>query len=195
MIYRYYYFNRLKQRHPHMSFCELLHWTWRWTFLGPPPEPKSFSESDRGSSNASKRRRPFFSKKETLEEPAQAVANQDIVGSKCELFSMNFPSISTNNDSAIVEDNDHVNVLVDEFLCQEQPHDEYLLEFFSADLLMSYGDFPNTLSEEPLMAIAQFPIMIGLDSNSAKPTSGFANATRDNFSQPHAVDHGNGSTI
>ena len=39
MVYRYYFYMRLKQRNPHMTFCELMHWTWRWSFLGPPPEP------------------------------------------------------------------------------------------------------------------------------------------------------------
>jgi hypothetical protein len=48
IVYRYYYYNRLKQRSPHMSFWEQMRWTWRWTFLGPLPENflKGSSASD-----------------------------------------------------------------------------------------------------------------------------------------------------
>jgi hypothetical protein len=187
MVYRYYYFNRLKQRYPHMSFYELMHWTWRWNFLGPPPEPKSLYESRGGS----KLRSLFFSrlksKEESVEKGRASVANQPIVGSKSELYSMDFPSIRT-DDSAIIGDQDLVNVLADDFMGQEQPKDEYFMDLFSADLLMSYGDFPNTLSEQPVMVTAQFPTMIGRNSYSTKPTKECA--IQDDFSPPNEGDTG-----
>eukprot|EP00980_Cylindrotheca_fusiformis_P010687 scaffold2391_cov113-Cylindrotheca_fusiformis.AAC.4 len=36
LVYRYSFFHRLKQRNPHMNQWELLWWSCRWSFLGPP---------------------------------------------------------------------------------------------------------------------------------------------------------------
>lgn len=43
IVYRYYHYNRHKQRNPHLPFYTLLRWTFRWTFLGPPPEQNTES--------------------------------------------------------------------------------------------------------------------------------------------------------
>jgi hypothetical protein len=195
MVYRYYFINRLKQRYPHMSFCDLLHWTWRWTFLGPPPEPKSSAEN---TSNTPKFGSLFFSLLQSNEKSADidrsSFTKQHDVDATSELDSMDFSS-SREDDCAIVEKHGHVKGVADDFFGQEPPQDQYLMDFLSADLLMSYGDFPNTITEEPVMITAQFPTMIGRNSYYAKPTPGFANATQDDFSPRNTGDDGQYPTI
>eukprot|EP00539_Tryblionella_compressa_P016374 CAMPEP_0178851528 /NCGR_PEP_ID=MMETSP0746-20121128/21169_1 /TAXON_ID=913974 /ORGANISM="Nitzschia punctata, Strain CCMP561" /LENGTH=363 /DNA_ID=CAMNT_0020517097 /DNA_START=245 /DNA_END=1335 /DNA_ORIENTATION=- len=47
------------------------------------------------------------------------------------------------------------------------------IQNIEADLLMSYGEFPNMLTEDSVMVATEFPSMIGTDSFSHIPTPGF----------------------
>jgi hypothetical protein len=175
MVYRYYYFNRLKQRYPHMSFWGLMHWTWRWSFLGPPPEPTKTSESGKSSSGTSKVKSLMFSsqgaREQSRPEEGDDNGNQRDTGSESDVDEKDLSSFRTDG-SATIERHDHPNIPVDDVMDQQQTENKYLMDFLRADLLMSYGDFPNTLSEETVMFTADFPTMIGPDSYSCMSTPG-----------------------
>jgi hypothetical protein len=131
------------------------------------------SECRRGTSLASKVRRLFFSRLPSHEESPgterASGASQCVDGCNSELYSIDAPSIRT-EDIAIVED--HVNVLGDDFMGQNQQ--EFLMDLFSPDILTYYGNFPKTFFLRNRNGRCSISTTIGRNSYSANPTSGFA---------------------
>ncbi|KAG7352305.1 hypothetical protein IV203_008353 [Nitzschia inconspicua] len=178
MVYRYYFFNRLRQRNPHMSFWELMRWTCRWTFLGPPPGAKPMSERDRSPTPSSKIRSLFSSNGKSCKQSTkgQIVRENHQRDMTSESAGGEIGGVSFGPDGSVMINNDDPNVLIDDLMGQEQQYDQYLMDFLCGDLLMSYGEFPNTLTEDPVVVTANFPTMIERDSYSHIPASGLANA-------------------
>lgn len=159
MIYRHYFFIRLQQRNSHMPFWELIHLTCRWTFLGPPQEPKTVPENGGGSGTVAQIRNWLFlngkaSQRDGDDNPRDTSESEEgAPGSDS----------SESDDSGVVDDRGP-NIFSDDVSGRDHCTNQPMLEYLHADLLMSYGDFPNILTEEPVMVTAEFPTMIGQDS-------------------------------
>jgi hypothetical protein len=151
LIYRRAYFFRLKQRNPHMSGSELLRYTWRWSFLGPPPDNKERDQTGRASRNGT----------------GQSASMTSSTADKPDLKSAN---LEPNPDDDGFSDNN-----LREAQFADDAVDPPIADDFSsdmtADVLMSYAEFPNMLTEDSVMVATQYPTMIGQDSSSGMATS------------------------
>jgi hypothetical protein len=160
LIYRYAFFHRLKQRHPGMPFWELFHLTYRWSFLGPPPDPtaRSNAETEESRDNTA-----------TPASRGSAVASGDGARARAASYDKKSDDLSVNNDDV---------GFTDEAL---DPSEDKLMSTMVEDLLMSYAEFPNMLAEESVMVSTQYPKMIREDSYSGMASSElpqpFPNAT------------------
>lgn len=137
LIYRYGFYLRLKQRHPHMSHWELLHHTYRWTFLGPPLTSASLRTTtviDSSYNTASAR----VSAPMTLE-----------MGSRGEIANNG----QLDDSSIILEENngedsnENLNVVLKDFI---------------TDLVYSYTEYPNLVVSHDDLApiVSNFPRMV-----------------------------------
>jgi hypothetical protein len=135
LIYRHAYFFRLKQRNPHMSGSELFRYTWRWSFLGPPPDTKERGQIGRASRNGTGK--SAFVTSATADKPDLKSAN-----------------LEPNPDLRAAQ-------VADDAL---DPIGGDFSSDLTADVLMSYAEFPNMLTEDAVMVATQYPTMIGQDS-------------------------------
>jgi hypothetical protein len=195
LVYRYYFFNRLKQRNPHMKFWELMKWSVRWTFLGPPPESKSLSDRRR------RRRRDVVSEEIDTIDRESAGGLSSLRWSILPWVVSNRKSTQRERESSVHRKLEHSSSCADQNQTDEcpvncssrtleggasKPNDvNYLtddimgdlagtqtddaMEYIYADLLMAYGDYPNTITEDSAMLTAQFPLVVSDDPFS--PTS------------------------
>jgi hypothetical protein len=143
LIYRYAFFHRLKQRHPEMPFWELFHLTYRWSFLGPPPNPLATSnvETVESRDNAA-----------TPASRGSAVASADGARARAASYDQKSDNLSIKNDN-VGFTHDALDPLGDK-----------LVSTVVEDLLMSYAEFPNMLAEEAVMVSTHYPTMIPQDS-------------------------------
>jgi hypothetical protein len=150
LIYRYAFFHRLKQRHPEMPFWELFHLTYRWSFLGPPPDPtaRSHAETVESRDNTA-----------TPASQGSAVASADGARARVASYDRNSDDISVYNDDVEFTDN------------ALDPSGDKLISTVMEDLMMSYAEFPNMLAEESVMVSTQYPTMIWEDSYSGMAAS------------------------
>jgi hypothetical protein len=145
LIYRCAFFQRLKQRHPEMSFWELFHLTYRWSFLGPPPDPTARSnvETEASRDNAA-----------TPASRGSAVDSADGARARAASYDKKSDDISVGfTDDAL------------------DPSGAKLMSTVMEDMLMSYAEFPNMLAEESVMVSTQYPTMIWEDSYSGMASS------------------------
>jgi hypothetical protein len=144
LIYRYAFFHRLKQRFSKMPFWERFHLTYRWSFLGPPPNPTARSHLETEES---------LDITATPASRGSAVASGDGARARAASYDRNSNDISLCNDDVGFRD--------DAF----DPSGDKLMSTVVEDrLLMSYAKFPNMLAEEAVMVSTRYPTMIGEDS-------------------------------
>jgi hypothetical protein len=142
LIYRYAFFHRMKQRHPLMPFWELFHLTYRWSFLGPPPNPtaRSNAETVKSRDNTA-----------TPSSRGSAVASPDGARARAASYDQKYDDISINNDDVGFTDD------------ALDPSGDKLMSTVVEDLMMSYGEFPNMLAEETVVVSTHYPTMIRED--------------------------------
>jgi hypothetical protein len=142
LIYRYAFFHRMKQRHPLMPFWELFHLTYRWSFLGPPPNPTARSNAETVESR---------DHTATSTSRGSAVASADGARAPAASYDQKFDDLSVNNDDVGFTD--------DAF----DPSGDKLMSNMVEDMLMSYAEFPNMLAEEAVVVSTHYPTMIRED--------------------------------
>lgn len=103
----------------------------------------------------------------TLRSNQRSSTESDRIGMSATTTSMISASGEQHNDY------NNVNFLEDDIMGVEQVENVDTFDSIAADLIMAYGDFPNTLSEENVVVTAEFPALIHKDSFSHMPTPGF----------------------
>lgn len=159
LIYRYGFFLRLKQRHPNLNRWELLGYTWRWSFMGPPPglkterptmndSLKSALEFVESTHNVSPSRKEAENGGTQTSSNEQPLMKEDDSGD--EQVSVDLDE--NENGTALV----NVPVLEDAFDTPAAP-----VQSFVADMMYSYSEFPNLASEQGMVVVsASFPTMV-----------------------------------
>jgi len=206
MVYRYYFFQRLKQRNPHMSFRELVQNSWRWTIMGPPPEskPRKASGAQHTQDRVSPSSKSNRVASQSIGERSSNLGNKSSLGFSSWLSSVTSVTGRTRQSTTIRIENqleesavstkmqpedtcldrrnsreaqdaylDDVSYLEDDAMDLPENGLDDTIQNIEADLLMSYGEFPNMLTEDSVMVATEFPSMIGTDSFSHIPTPGF----------------------
>ena len=83
------------------------------------------------------------------------------------------------------DDYNNVNFLDDDIMGTDQVESWDTFDSFAADMIMAYGEFPNTLAEETVVVTQEFPSMVQQDSFSHMATPGFTEEVeRYSYSQP-----------
>jgi hypothetical protein len=159
LIYRYGFYLRLKQRHPELSHWELLHHSWRWSFMGPPPgsvsnKPTTSKSmiSETGSTNI--QMSPSHKEGEKKIRPSSNhVVQEDGCGDEDQASSMDSWKQNVDNTGDVVGG---VNMLDDELFDTPAP-----VETFVSDMMYSYSEFPNMAAENDMVVVsASFPTMV-----------------------------------
>jgi hypothetical protein len=158
LIYRYAYFFRLKQRNPHMKGWELIRYTWRWSFLGPPPSKRDTGQTQEMLDENGGRPSTRPSARMTTIDENQAAEDEAT-------------SFEKNSDEGpVLEHLGAVHILDDEL----DPIGANPMDAMVADLLMSYSEYPGTIAEDAVMVTTHYPSMIRKDSYSEMATTNFA---------------------
>ena len=178
LIYRRSVYIRLKQRHPHMSEWQILYRTWRWTFMGP---PKGDRESATDQTEPASSGKVVDTVPIRFPRPARSMTAKTLTMTATgEIISQGGvsppPPPEQDQDQANRSGNTEVN---EDFDVPEIADDVMGGQFgeningcdvgggsyasMMADLMVSYGDFPNMLTEEsyalPIQAPQAYPEM------------------------------------
>lgn len=164
VVYRFASYLRLQQRYPHLNRWECFYYTWRWGFLGPPPEPEPKGPSQaRGISR--------LKRLSSLLAPSGRASYSSRMSRTTGRQGCNGPSsseigilddhlggvgLSVGSDSKIENDESNfVAVLSEEsFLDSAEEH----LHSLMADLMTSYADNPAMLNEPMATVRSEFPL-------------------------------------
>lgn len=153
LVYRYAYCIRLKHRNPHMTGWQIFFFAWRWTFLGPPPIATSTAlPDDDGDDNNNN--------------------NNNTIKSNMPVYKQKKPtrlSISGNDSIAGFDPSDLGIQIADDVL--DPTNGTIDVNGVTADLLMSYAEYPNMLSEDAVMV--NYPTIIEEDENEESYMGGF----------------------
>ena len=164
LVYRYAYCLRLKHRNPHMTGWQIFFFAWRWTFLGPPPIATSTAFQDDDDD---------FDNNNNNNNNNHNVDNNNNNTTKAG-YKQKRPtrlSISGNDSFAGFEPSDLGLQIADDVL--DPTNGTIDVNGMTADLLMSYAEYPNILSEDAVMV--NYPTIIEEDDdeNDASYAAGF----------------------
>jgi hypothetical protein len=183
LVYRRNEYIRLMQRNPHMSKWDRFRRTWRWSFLGPPKEINDPMKS-KDPEQPSVRKDPADSGKAAdMKRPSSGLsfhinfAGEVSAGPKSTPRQETDPHddnpLENRNDTS---NDDFVNHVSDDMM---DPMGAGVMDYAMMDLMASYADFPNMLTEDS--------VMMTMDAPQAFPT--MIHATAD-FGQTELTDSG-----
>jgi hypothetical protein len=165
LIYRYGYYFRLKQRYPELTGWELFLYTWRWSFMGPPPRstPETMIDPPRNvppvSPEAKSENNGITREIDEPLSPYREVADKE----------------GSDDGSEILNQNQD-NILDDELTPAPVGN-------LMADMLFSYSEYPNMASGKDMeLVTTAFPTMVGQYSD-----RGFTPPSPTNRPTPGAV--------
>ncbi|VEU44444.1 unnamed protein product [Pseudo-nitzschia multistriata] len=146
VIYRYFHFVRLRQRNPYVPFRILLQWTFRWTFLGPPPGA----------------RRDSSQKFQSFELPNNGKSTKSRSFGPSGAFDSHNCEYSEGSDSVVDDDAELERMprIEDEFensfWFDYTPSAELAYEYHTTRALNNPAQYPSTLNNVP----TQYPTMV-----------------------------------
>lgn len=141
LIYRHSFFHRLKQRNPHMTNWELLWWSCRWSFLGPP--------------RVSRKSMPNIDEDTILEN----CLDSGILPTDTDDSAIRPPESPSMRGSLVLQS------IADDMLsfdAVETGDDWY--NRMELNMFAMYSEFPNALTEETVMMPTDFPNVLNRSS-------------------------------
>ena len=197
IVYRYAYYFRLKHRNPHMTEWELFQHTWRWSFLGPPPNSRQRPQQRKSMSSSAfeNPNRPNI-QQQLSNIPGNAATRDSRPSTDQSLASVSAGQEHHTLSSAMADDSAMFSTELDN--TQQQRIDSEDIQTFSgmiaddvyaaagsdsapgeglnyniydmndddciydvmSDLMVTYSDYPNVLSDDAIMVATNFPIIV-----------------------------------
>ena len=155
LVYRFAFYLRLKARNPHLTKWELFRSTWRWSYLGPPPDIRH----RRPAASILMARR---SSVDQLKEMRAAMSSSVRYSNNCRNGEGKITSANSgqSEDSVIADATFNVSKVTDDELFGM--HDQ--MEEMMGDLMVDYSDNPSLLNQNMSTVQTAFPVVM-LDDN------------------------------